>query len=142
MKKINNIVISDDKFETLGNYLDGTDFNGVGYDKNVTLLEYGFVYDSRTGDLIVTHPSYVWNEMNVPIRFGVTKVSKEQIEEMFEKDSTQILSENKLTLPTWNEICEEYKINLIETTTSGLGLSKIHLTMTYEDLIEYLKTKM
>lgn len=141
MKRINEIVLSIEKYNVLGTLLDGTDFNGVEYDKNETLLEYGFLYDSRTGDMIVTQPLYVLNNNNRPIRFGILKLSNNKINEVFEKDSTQILSENELTLPTWNELCDEYKINLIETTTRGLDLSKVNLTMSIDDLFKYLETK-
>jgi hypothetical protein len=142
MTNLDDKILTNEKFNTLGNYLDGTDFNGVEYNKNETLLEYGFLYDSRTGDMIVTLPNYVWEEKDSPIKFGVTNVSKDKIDEVFDNDSTRILSENKLTLPKWDVLCDEYKINMIENTTMGLDLSKVELNMSVDDLIEYLKKKI
>jgi hypothetical protein len=75
MIDISNTVINKEQIERLRVLLDTSDFNGVDYDKEVSLLEYGFVYDSRTGAVICTHPSYVWNKKDSPIKFGVTNIT-------------------------------------------------------------------
>lgn len=142
MIELNDIVLSDEKFKTLSNYLDGTDFNGVEYNKGETLLEYGFLYDSRSGEVIVTHPIHVWNEKEVPIMFGITNIPREDIIKSFRKESARILIENDLSLPKWEGLCDEYKINIIENTTMGLDLSNVKLDMSIDDLLDYLKTKI
>lgn len=142
MFNLNHIVLSIDKFKELGMYLDVTDFHGVDYNKNESLIKYGFVYDEQTGDLIVTYPDYVWKDKNTPIKFGLTNISKEKISELFNKESDKILSENDMSLETWNNVCESYQINMIETSTGDTELFTTPMTMSVDDLIDYLKTKM
>jgi len=139
MVNLNNIVISKDDFKTISNLLDGTDFHGVDYDKSVSLFKYGFVYDGRTGMLITTHSATVWNEKATPIHFAVVELSLDKIDDVFNEFSVQILSENNLTIGQWDELCDSYKINLIEISCGGLELKKPFMKMTASDLITYLK---
>lgn len=142
MTNLNNIVISKEDLLTIGNLLDGTDFHGVDYDKGTSLFEYGFVYDGRTNSLISTHTMSVWNDKDCPIHFGVVELTLDKIDDVFNENSSQILSENKLTLKEWDELCDSYKINLIENSTGGLGLKTMNMNVDCSGLIEYLKTKI
>lgn len=140
MVNLNDKVISKDNFKTISNLLDGTDFHGVDYDKSVSLFKYGFVYDGRTGMLITTYTSNVWNDKATPIHFAVVELSLDKIDDVFNEFSSQILSENKLTISQWDELCDSYKINLIEISCGGLELKKPLMSITASDLITYLKT--
>jgi len=142
MIKTNNTVISDKHFDTISNLLDGTDFNGVDYDKSKSLFEYGFVYDGRSNSLISTHTLDIWNDKEAPIRFGVVELTLDRIDDVFNENSEQILSETNTTLIEWDELCDSYKINLIENTCGGLNLSGMKMDVTSEKLIQYLKTKI
>lgn len=142
MFKLNNIVLSNDKFKELGLFLDVTDFHGVEFEKNVSLLKYGFVYNEQTGDLIVTYPDYIWEGKNTPMRFGLINISKDKIDELFNNDSERILTENDLTLSQWDCLCEAYKVNMIESSTGETELFTTPMEMSVDELIEYLKTKM
>jgi len=142
MININNIVISDEHFDVISNLLDGTDFNGVDYDKGKSLFEYGFVYDGQSNSLISTHSISVWNEKETPIHFGVVELTLDKIDDVFNENSEQILSENELTVREWDELCDSYKVNLIENSTGGLNLKGMKMDVTSEKLIEYLNTKI
>lgn len=135
MTEILNTVITKEQINRLRVLLDTTDFNGVIYDKEKSLLEYGFVYDSQTGVVISTHPSYVWNKVNEPIKFGVSLLPKTQINETYQLKSDEI----DLTESEFLDLCDELKINEIESKTSGLGLRSVTMDKTFDDLVEYLE---
>lgn len=137
-----DIVITSEKVDIISNLLDGTDFHGVDYEKGVSLFMYGFVYDGRTNTLISTHTIDVWNSKLCPMTFGVVELTLDKIDDVFNKHSEQILSDNDLTLSEWDELCDSYKINLIEISTGGLNIKGMLMDKTVEDLIEYLKTKI
>jgi hypothetical protein len=137
MVDISNTVITKEQIERLRILLDTTDFNGVDYNKEVSLLEQGFVYDSRTGATICTHPSYVWNKKDSPIKFGVTSITSNQITEAFVVGKDQILSD--ITEFEFNHMCDEYKIYEIETKSSKLGLRSVVMEMTFDELVIYLE---
>lgn len=138
MKKFKDTVISTKQFDKVCNLLDGTDFQGVDYEKFISLFKYGFVYDSLTEKLITTHTVSVWNDLNVPIKFSITNLPLDKINKVFDEHSTEILSENKLVLSEWNELCDSYKINLIEISTGGLELKELPLDIDCHGLIQYL----
>lgn len=142
MEKLDNIVISDEHLDTITNLLDGTDFQGVDYEKGKSLFVYGFVYDGRTNSLISTYSMDIWNIKERPIHFGVIELTLDTIDDVFNKDSEQILEDNNLTIGEWDELCDSFKINLIENSTGGLNLTGMHMDVTSEKLIEYLKTKI
>lgn len=142
MTKFNDIVISQLDFDTISNLLDGTDFEGVDYDKGTSLFKYGFVYDGRTDTLISTHTVSVWNDKKCSIHFGIVELTLDKIDDVFNENSEQILSDNELTVKEWDELCDSYKINLIEISTGGLELKSIMFNLTSSELIEYLKTKI
>jgi hypothetical protein len=142
MKTFNDIVISEEDFNTIGNLLDGTDFHGVGYVKNVSLLKYGFLYNSQSGELLVTHKDYIWDIKNMSMHFGVKKFTQEDIVNVFDKDSVKILKEYDLSLSEWDALCDSYKINMTENSTGGVELTMTRMNMNIEGLIEYLKTKV
>ena len=117
-------------------------FEGVDYDKGKSLFEYGFIYDGRSNALISTHKMNVWEMKDCPMHFGVVELTLDSIDDAFNEDSEQILDDNKLTLKEWNELCDSYKINLIEISTGGLNLTGMKLNVTSDKLIEYLLTKI
>lgn len=137
MVKISNTVITKEQIERLRVLLDTTDFNGVLYDKEASLLEQGFVYDSRTGVAICTHPSYVWDKKDSPIKFGVTSITSDQINEAFVSGKDQILSD--ITEFEFNHMCDEYKIYEVEAKSSKLGLRSVVMDMSFDDLVVYLE---
>lgn len=142
MINFDTIVITKEHFDVISNLLDGTDFNGVDYDKGKSLFEYGFVYDGRTGSLISTHTLDVWNNKDCPMHFGVIELTLDKIDDVFNENSEQILSDCKLTVREFDELCDSYKINLIENSCGGLNLKGMEMNVTSEKLIEYLKTKI
>lgn len=127
--------------EEISTHLDGTDFFGVDYDKMKSLLDYGFLYDSRTGDMILCERGYILKEMDSPIMFGLTNISKEVIDSLFETHKDQILEEYEIDHSDLDEMCYEYKINLINSEVGELGLSLIELNMDVSDMIIYLKER-
>lgn len=142
MKEFNNSVISKPDFDTVSNLLDGTDFFGVDYEKFISLFEYGFVYDGRINTLISTYSIDVWNEKDSPIHFGVIELTMDRINHVFNENSEKILSDNKLTRQEWDDLCDSYKINLIELSTGELGLKCMEMNVTSSDLIKFLLDKI
>lgn len=138
MTNILNSVITPEQIERLRVLLDTTDFNGVDFNKEASLLEYGFVYDSRTGVVISTHPDYVWNKKDSPIKFGIGTITSAQITEAFNSGKSQIITDG-MTTKKFNEMCDEFKINEIELKTASLGLRGIPMTMSFDDLVIFLE---
>jgi len=138
----NNTIISDKHFDLISNLLNGTDFNGVDYDKGKSLFEFGFVYDGRSNSIISTHTMDVWEMKDCPIHFGVVELTLDMIDDVFNDNSEQILSDNDMCLSEWDELCDSYKINLIENSCGGLNIKGMNMNFTTDNLIEYLKTKI
>lgn len=134
-------VISNNHFDQISNLLDGTDFDGVDYNKGKSLFDFGFIYDGWTNTLISTHCMDVWVEKDSPIHFGIVELTLDKIDDVFNENSEQLLSENNLTLKEWDELCDSYKINLIENTNGGLNIKGMDMNLNSDKLIDYLKTK-
>jgi hypothetical protein len=142
MIDLNDNVISKEHYDTISNLLDGTDFEGVDYDKDKSLFNYGFVFDSRSNLLISTHSMNVWNTKDCLMHFGIVELTMDSVDEVYKENSEQILSDNLITPEEWEELCDSYKINLVENSTGGLNLKGMNMDITSEKLIEFLLTKI
>lgn len=138
MISINNEILNNQQIEKLLNLLDSTDFNGVDVDKDVSLIEHGFVYDSRTNILICTHPSYVWNQtIEEEIKFAVSVLSMDKVNSIF-RENKDIIVDDILTEEVYYQMCDEYKINEIENRTGLIGFRSIIMSLSFNDLVSYL----
>jgi len=140
MENVRDSVMSQYHLDKISNLLEGTDFNGVTYNKFESLLEFGFIFDERIGKIIVTEPIEVWDENDTKIRFAIADLSLNDIDDAFNLDSEFILTSRGFNISQWDEMCHAYKINYIEMSTGGLNLSSKELTLSCDDLINYLET--
>lgn len=126
------------KFDRLEKLLHLSNFEGVDYDQMTSLFEFGFLYNSDTGEIITTHRISVWYRVKEEMRFGVGNLTPSQIQECFRQDQELILDEAECSLEEWNEMCYVYKIQEIQNATGSLKLKSIPLTLDLDGLISYL----
>lgn len=133
-------ILTDEQREKIVELLNSLGFEGVSTHKDKSLFEYGFVYDSKTGKLIMTSPEYVWDELGEPMKFGIKTITKDEMLEVFTKYRGEILKYNDdIPEEEWLMMCDSYKLNDLFQWENSLGVLITDMTFTSEDLIEYLE---
>jgi hypothetical protein len=128
----------DEKRRVICEFLNDYPFEGSSANKEDSLFEDGFVYDSGTGILITTKPSYYWEMTGDEIMFSVTKLEVDNIDGTF-SDNMWLLEGEQKSESDWIEMCYPYKIVDLDLYVKDFNLpTALEMDKTADDLIKYL----